>query len=221
MGVMFPAFSAFSLESNEKLARVHQKSIRYLVAAIVPLVIFVVIAAEPLLLLWLGNEFAVNSTKVLQLLAIGVLVNSVAMVPYTALQAIGRPDITAKLHMVELPIYLLMIWGFTIKMGIEGVALAWVLRVTIDGAMLLFFFHRLVHFVELQWKQIINKALAFALTLFVMFFVYQYLENSYIIILYACLCSFAWAAILWRWVLNESDKNKVKHLLLNYTTLLK
>jgi len=221
MGVMFPAFSAFSLESNEKLARVHQKSIRYLVMAIVPLVIFVVISAEPLLLLWLGNEFAINSTRVLQLLAVGVLVNSVAMVPYTALQAIGRPDITAKLHMVELPIYLLMIWGFTIEMGIEGVALAWVLRVTIDGAMLLYFFHRLVPFGEFQWGQLINKLLAFTLTLMVMLLVYQYLQNSYIIILYACICSLIWAGLLWRWVLIESDKNKIKDLLANYSTLLK
>ncbi len=220
MGVMFPAFSAFSLESNEKLASVHQKSIRYLTVAIVPLVIFLILSAEPLLYLWLGTEFAVNSTGVLQLLAVGVLVNSIAMVPYTALQAIGRPDITAKLHMVELPIYLLMIWVFTKQMGIEGVALAWVLRVTIDGAMLLYFLHRIVPIIETGWKPFLKKGAVFILVLIAMSFLYQYLYDRYIIIAYAACCSLVWFYLLWDRLLSESEKSTIKKLLMNLKSFL-
>lgn len=144
MGVMFPAFSVYSIEDRQKVAELHQKSIRYLLLALLPMVLFLVVTAEPLLFYWLGSEFAIHSTPVLQLLAVGVLANSIAGVPYTALQAVGRPDITAKLHMVELPIYLAMIWFFTQAMGIVGVALAWLLRVAIDAGLLLFFCHRLV-----------------------------------------------------------------------------
>jgi O-antigen/teichoic acid export membrane protein len=145
MGVMFPAFSVYSLKKSEKLADLHQKSIRYLLLALVPVITFLVLSAEPLLYYWLGAEFAQNSTGVLQLLAVGVLANSIGLVPYTMLQAVGRPDITAKLHIVELPIYLGMIWFFSQTMGIVGVALAWVVRVTFDGMLLLYFSNRLVH----------------------------------------------------------------------------
>lgn len=145
MGVMFPAFSVASLEEQEReLDPLYRKSIRYLLLALVPAAVLLIIAAEPLLYVWLGDEFAANSAGVLRLLAVGVLANAVAMVPYTALQAMGRPDVTAKLHMAELPLYLGMIWVFIHRWGIEGVALAWVLRVALDGGLLLFFYHRLI-----------------------------------------------------------------------------
>lgn len=49
------------------------------------------------LMLWLGSEFADNSTLVLQLLAVGVFINSLAHVPSGLEQGAGRPDLTAKL----------------------------------------------------------------------------------------------------------------------------
>jgi hypothetical protein len=52
------------------------------------------------------------------------------------IQGTGRPDITAKLHLVELPFYLAGVWWLTVRYGIEGTAIAWVLRVVVDMAAL-------------------------------------------------------------------------------------
>lgn len=221
MGVMFPAFSVYSLKSKQKLADVHQKSIRYVLFATVPPVIFLFVAAEPLLFFWLGKEFAENSTKVLQLLAIGVLVNSVAMVPYTALQAAGRPDITAKLHMAELPVYLIMIWYFTKTMGIEGVALAWVLRVTIDGALLLYFLNRLISFFESSRMAIIKKGTVFVLVISIMLFAYHFLTNRYAVLFYSFCCTSVWFYILWHRVLKSGERKKISTLLLDLKAFLR
>ncbi len=46
--------------------------------------------------LWLGPEFARNSTAVLQLLAVGVFFNTLGVLPWVLIQGAGRPDLTAK-----------------------------------------------------------------------------------------------------------------------------
>ena len=206
MGVMFPAFSVYSLKNKDKLAGLHQKSIRYLLLALIPVVVFLVIGAEPLLYYWLGDEFARNSTIVLQLLAVGVLANSLAAVPYTVLQAIGRPDITAKLHMVELPIYLALIWFLTQSMGITGVALAWVLRVTIDGGLLLFFCNRLIHFGGAGGQALRVQATVFTGIAVGLVSLLYLFENINIILGLAVLGALLSFYLIWTFTLHKSER---------------
>jgi O-antigen/teichoic acid export membrane protein len=57
--------------------------------------------------------------------------------PATVLvQGAGRPDKVAKLHLIELPLYLPVLWYLTVQFGIEGAAVSWTLRVAIDAALL-------------------------------------------------------------------------------------
>jgi O-antigen/teichoic acid export membrane protein len=81
---------------------------------------------------WLGAEFALNSGGVFQILSVGVLFNSLAVAPFTAIHAAGRADLSAKAHLIELPLYLLTLWFLMRHFGIEGVAVAWLLRVVLD-----------------------------------------------------------------------------------------
>lgn len=68
--------------------------------------IILVVLSNDIMTVWLGAEFAQCSAPVLVLLAIGVLVNSLAQVPFALVQAAGRPDVTAKFHLAELVPYL-------------------------------------------------------------------------------------------------------------------
>lgn len=129
--VLFPAFTTSFVQSQTKTALLFRRGTKYLFLTLFPIVLLIVTLAHEGLLLWLGAEFAQKSTFVLQCLAIGVFINGIAFLPFALIQGIGRPDITAKFHLIELPFYLLAIWGL-IRYGIEGVAIAWVLRVTID-----------------------------------------------------------------------------------------
>lgn len=95
-----------------------------------------IIAAPDLLNVWLGGDFALQGTVVLQILAVGVFANSLAQLPLTLVQGVGRPSVTGRLHLVELPIYLAVIWLMASPLGIWGVALAWTLRTTLDAAVL-------------------------------------------------------------------------------------
>ena len=84
----------------------------------------------------MGADFAMHGYRVLQLLAIGVLINASAYLPASFLHAAGRPDVTAKFHMLEFPLYIPLVCWFVRAFGIEGAACAWVLRVALDAALL-------------------------------------------------------------------------------------
>jgi O-antigen/teichoic acid export membrane protein len=144
LGVMFPELSATLITGSDRFPVLYDQSIRFILFMLAPVTLGIIVLAEPLLTLWLGREFAVHSTLVLQILAVGIYVNSASQVPYTAIQAIGRPDITAKLHILELPFYMVAIVFLIIKMGIIGAALAWLLRVLIDTLLLFRCAHRFI-----------------------------------------------------------------------------
>lgn len=213
MGVMFPAFSVASLEENSRpVDPLYRKSIRYLLLALVPAAVGLILAAEPIFYYWLGGAFPARSTLVLQLLAVGVLVNAIAMVPYTALQAMGRPDITAKLHMVELPLYLGMIWVFIQRWGIEGVALAWVMRVSLDAAMLLWFYHRLVPDRQRRSVNWTARLVTFLLAGAVMAAGYVYISHRLLLIAFAAACAAGVFWLIWRRLLHEYERKKIFRL---------
>src|SRR5262249_56223710 len=81
---------------------------------------------------WVGPEFADHGAPVLRILAIGVLCNGLAYVPSGFVQAVGRPDLAAKLHLAEVGPYALAVWLLARGFGIAGVAVAWTLRVLAD-----------------------------------------------------------------------------------------
>jgi O-antigen/teichoic acid export membrane protein len=136
LGVMFPAFSTSFVQDPNRTAVLYARSLKYLLLALFPLILLVVILAEDGLKLWLGAEFARHSARVLQWLAVGVFINCLAWAPFAVVQSAGRPDLTAKLHLIELPAYLIVLFWLTRVQGIEGAAMAWVGRVTIDALLL-------------------------------------------------------------------------------------
>jgi O-antigen/teichoic acid export membrane protein len=136
MGVMFPAFSAGFAQNREHTAVLFGRSAKSLFLVLFPIMLCTVALAQDGLKLWLGAEFAQHSFRVLQLLAVGVFVNSLAFVPFTLLQGVGRPDLTATLHLIELPVYLGLLWWLIGTRGIEGAAIAWTVRVAVDALFL-------------------------------------------------------------------------------------
>lgn len=132
-GALFPTFSAEFASDPTRVRRIFGRSIAHIFLVLFPVTLAIVALAHEGLQLWLGPEFARASTPVLQLLAAGILVNSLAFVPLALIQAVGRPDLAAKLHMVELPLYLVAIYGLIEWRGIDGAAIASVARITVDA----------------------------------------------------------------------------------------
>ena len=134
---LFPAFS--SLEAGgakERVGRLYGQSVKFLLLTLGPALALLAALAHEILRLWLGNEFALQSTLVLQVMAVGVLLNSLALIPYSLIQGLGRPDVTAKFHLLELPLYIALAWVLVKNLGLPGAALAWTLRMGLDALLL-------------------------------------------------------------------------------------
>jgi O-antigen/teichoic acid export membrane protein len=86
-----------------------------------------------LLSLWLGEKLDRRSIAVGQILCLGVFASSIGAMYYAMIHAKGRADITAKLHLIEFPIYLMLLYILIQKFGISGAAIAWVTRTTVDA----------------------------------------------------------------------------------------
>lgn len=137
VATLFPAFSSLDAEGNKiRLEEVYARAIKFLLIIFEPGLLLVMIFSHDILRLWLGGDFAQKSTAVLQILAVGVSINGLAFVPYCLLQGINRPDLTAKFHLLELPISATLMWFLVGRMGIAGAALAWTLRVGLDAVLL-------------------------------------------------------------------------------------
>lgn len=130
---LFPSFSHFQgREEHERAKALFSYAVKYLIIGIGPVSVLLAFLARPILTLWLGAEFALKSAAVFEIMAVGFLATSLADVALAFIQGVGRPDLTAKIHVLELVLFVPLGWFFIKSWGITGAAAAWALRVFFD-----------------------------------------------------------------------------------------
>lgn len=135
-GVLFPVFAGIFDLDPDRTRRVYRKAILVLAMVMLPLTLTMALGANLWLAAWLGADYAREGLRVAQILCAGVLFNSLAHLPFSFLQAAGRADWTAKLHVLELPAYVAALVWIVPVYGIDGAALVWTGRCVVDaGAM--------------------------------------------------------------------------------------
>jgi O-antigen/teichoic acid export membrane protein len=132
MSALFPTAAAVE-PGSEAARRLMLNSMRQLYVLMLPVVFLLIVAARPGLHAWLGEEFAERGTLVMQLLAVGVFLNTLAQSPATLIQAAGQPRVMALLHLAELPVFVVLLYAFTVQWGIVGTAAAACLRSSADA----------------------------------------------------------------------------------------
>lgn len=133
-GVLFPLFAQHWQSDPKHAANMLNKGIAYTLLLVFPAVMLVAVTAPAWLAIWLNQEFAVKSASIARWLAAGILINSVAQILYAKIQGTGKADWTAKLHLIESLPYWMLLWLLLKHFGIEGAAMAWFARVTLDFA---------------------------------------------------------------------------------------
>jgi O-antigen/teichoic acid export membrane protein len=96
-----------------------------------------ILLAQPFLASWLSPSFAELGGPVARILLIGGWVNGLAFIPFSLLQAKGRPDLPAKFHLLEIVPFIGVLWALSSLFGLKGAALAWSLRVVGDAGLLM------------------------------------------------------------------------------------
>lgn len=136
---IFPAFSYYGKDNGRILSEIFSRSLKCLIFVMVPASLFFFVFAKDVLSLWLGNEFAVHSAAVFQILTVVFFLNALAYVPLSAIQGLGRADLNAKLELVLAPIFMFLLFVFIRAFGLNGAGLAKLAAMIIDLVGLLIF----------------------------------------------------------------------------------
>jgi O-antigen/teichoic acid export membrane protein len=135
-----------------------------------------------------------------------VFVNSLAYIPYALIQGAGRPDLTAKLHVSELPFYLALLWALTQEWGINGVAGAWTLRVGFDAVML----YAVVTRILPESVPTIRRAAGWVIAALVVFALAAVDLPMTIKALFVLVVLAGFALLAWRFIFGPAERDRVR-----------
>jgi O-antigen/teichoic acid export membrane protein len=130
---LFPRLSSgHDLDARETARR----SLTSLIAVLTPITVVLILAMRPFLSHWIDPDFGRLAGPVGAVISISVLINGLAYVPYAFLDARGRPDLTAKFHLIEILPHVALLWFLLHRFGLIGGAWAVVLVSIFDAALL-------------------------------------------------------------------------------------
>jgi O-antigen/teichoic acid export membrane protein len=131
--VMFPTLSKLLQEQPEQWQVYFRRWLARVAAMMFIVCALLAISLPTLFELWLKENFVPESVVIGQVLCLGVFANAIGAMYYALLHARGRADVTAKLHVVELPLFLVVLIGLLYQFGLMGAAWAWVGRMVFDA----------------------------------------------------------------------------------------
>lgn len=133
---LFPTFAKNRI--GPETYRIYRRAVLLMSALMALIALIGVPLAKPAIGFWINKDFAEQSSLTLALLIVGFGINSIAWIPFTLLQSLGRPDLTAKLHLAEVPLYCGLLYFMTTRFGLPGAAISLGLRSLVDLIVLLY-----------------------------------------------------------------------------------
>lgn len=133
---LFPRLAAAGQDEARQLAN---RAVSSIAVVMTPLILVTVLLVEPFLHWWLNPTFALQAGLTAQILLLGFWINACAGIPFSLLQAAGKPGVVAKCHLAELIPYLMLLYVGLKFWGLPGAALVFGLRTLADCALLMWF----------------------------------------------------------------------------------
>jgi O-antigen/teichoic acid export membrane protein len=157
--VLFPFASELQGRNDPGRARsLFENGSKYFVAIAAPMLLFIMIAARPLLSLWMGEEFARKGWMVLALLAFSGLLGSLTTVPNLVSMGLGYARVIGLFSLMTIVVYAVFLPLWTGPYGLLGTCWAMALA-TIPGLFLVLYETRIL--LQLDVGRYLRNALAF------------------------------------------------------------
>jgi len=207
---LIPAFSRLQARDTTDdltaLGQLYWRAQRGTLLWLAPAVVVVVVAAKPFITFWAGPDYA-SAVTPFYILVLGLIFNVMAFVPLSLLTALGRTNLIARYHTMELLPYLIGAAVLTYMYGPAGAATAWSLRVFADALLLFRAAKRSTGFAFAPtrlrpWRYVLVIAvLAFPVLIF------SLLDNNLAVKAGALLIGLvAYAGLVWRKELSAEEK---------------
>lgn len=129
VGALFPRLPTASEEERIQLT---DKAVLVLLAALSAPILAAIYLIHPFFDLWIGRELGPQSAAVGVLIILGFWINAFAVVPYSWLQATGRPDLVTKILLIQIPPYLVLLYVAMKQFGLVGSAAVFAIRCAAD-----------------------------------------------------------------------------------------
>jgi O-antigen/teichoic acid export membrane protein len=130
---LFPRFSSMSKEESTRLA---YNSERMLLAMMVVVVVVAIFLIAPFISLWIGPGFSMKSAPAGEILMGGMWLDALSRVPMVALRGQNRPQVGAKVDLLQLLPYWIALYWLISRYGIQGAAAAYVFRAALNYLLL-------------------------------------------------------------------------------------
>lgn len=142
--VLFPVIAQTLVHDRARAARLANRALLAIAAAVLPVLTLLVATAPEALQVWLGPEFASHGTRAGRILALVTFMNCMDWLAFSLVQSAGFASWTGKLRAIEIPLHLALLALLIHAWGVEGAALANLLRAVVDGALLVWMGTRVV-----------------------------------------------------------------------------
>jgi O-antigen/teichoic acid export membrane protein len=220
IGSLLPALSSLEAQAERRrfgdLTSTSMRALMVVMAA--PLAVVFVFSSE-LLRVWLGVDYAAQSSTALRILAIGVFTNALAHPLFISLYAKNRPDLPAKFHLAELIIHVPLTIALIRAFGIAGAATAWTTRVTLDTCLLLWATSRVAESPALVIAGgRMGRTLSAIGLLLVALFAFKSLAAASVVagVAGVIVATTAFALASWSWILRDAERMAIARTLGTY-----
>jgi len=132
VSALFPPMTMHLARHSPEADALFGKALKLLLLVLFPAVLALYTIAPEFLYLWLGADFAREGSGVLRLLTAGIFVYAMSYLAFSLLQSASRPDLSARWHLLELPLFIALAWWATSRWGLYGMAATWGLRGLMD-----------------------------------------------------------------------------------------
>lgn len=134
---LFPRLASGMVSDPHAAMELHRRCLNSVAIVMTPICLSIALGSHWGLSLWLGKDFADRSWVIVTIMAAGMLLNGIAQVPFAVIQAAGHSRITAYFHIIQIIIYLPLLFVSLKFFGLIGAAGAWVIRAGLDLIMML------------------------------------------------------------------------------------
>jgi O-antigen/teichoic acid export membrane protein len=126
---LFPRMAVASGEDAERLAR---DAVGVQLALMTPLIGGAYVLMQNAMEFWVGHKLGIDATPIARILMLTAWINMFSNVPFSRLQASGRPDLVTKVMLVQLPVYLIALYYGVLIWGVWGAAMVYFVRYMVD-----------------------------------------------------------------------------------------
>lgn len=135
-------FPRMTILDEYEARRLSERSLKTLNCILLPIAVLAIFLMEPFLTIWVGSYISDNASETGRVLLVAFWISSLSVIPFTRLQAKGKPKLITYIYILELPIYFFLLYFGMIYFGLLGCAVALLARLTLDFCLLSWFAER-------------------------------------------------------------------------------